>query len=84
MEYLETFSFDRLGGLGQELSSSRGRTEHFKGSQAGCGSSFDAELVEYFEDMLFYRRFGIAENDCDLAVGFALGKPQQCFGDTRS
>jgi hypothetical protein len=41
------------------LSSSRGRTEHFKSAQTGCGSSFGAELFEDFEDMLFHRRFTV-------------------------
>jgi pimeloyl-ACP methyl ester carboxylesterase len=31
----------------------------------------------------FNRRCAVAENGCDLAVGFALGNPKQCFGDTR-
>jgi hypothetical protein len=37
----------------------RGRTEHFKSAQTGCGSSFGAELFEDFEDMLFHRRFTV-------------------------
>jgi len=61
--------------LRRELSVSRRRTEHFQSAQSGCAPSFDPELIENFEDVLFYRGFAIAQDSCDLAVGFALGKP---------
>jgi hypothetical protein len=31
-----------------------------------------------------YRKFAVAESGFDLAVGFALGKPKQCFSDSRT
>src|SRR6266436_4245026 len=68
---------------GEKLSASRRRTEHFQAAQAGSGSGFDPELIENFENVFFYRGFAIAEDACNLAVGFALGKPEQGFGDTR-
>ncbi len=63
---------------------SRGRTENFQSAQAGRGSRLDAKFKENFEDMFFHCGFAVPENGGDLAVGFALGKPEQSFGDTRS
>jgi hypothetical protein len=68
--------------LGERLSVSRWRTEHFE--RAGwLRFGFRRRAYRKFRGHVFYRGFAVAENGCDLAVGFALGKPQQCFRDTR-
>src|ERR1700756_5795744 len=67
----------------EKLSASRRRTEHFQPAQAGCRSGLDPALIENFEDVFFYRGFAIAEDRCNLAVGFALSKPEQGFCDPR-
>ena len=74
--YLNSRQVTSISTVCSRLSSSRGRTEHFKRAQAGCGSSLDAELFEDFEDMLFHRGFAIAKNRCDLTICLTLGKPQ--------
>jgi hypothetical protein len=45
--------------LNPTLITSRWRTEHFQRTQAGCGPSFDPQLLEDFEDMFFHCRLAI-------------------------
>ena len=63
------------------LPASRWGTEHFQRPQAGAGSGFDSEGFEDLQDMLLYRRFTVAKDGGNLAVGLALRQPQQRFRD---
>src|ERR1700754_3394722 len=66
---------------GERLFVSRRRTQHFQGSEGGCGSGLDPELIENVEDMFFHRGFAVGENHGNLAIGLTLSEPEQRFGD---
>jgi hypothetical protein len=54
--------------------------QHVCGLDGGGGTVFDAELYVDLFEVLVHRAGRQAEDIADIAVGFALGDPDQHFG----